>query len=242
MSLHMYEDRLRSNLLLAIAGAALFATAPASAVTYLGPIPYLSAADSPFTGMSFSYFHLENFEDGALNAPGLSAVGGSVLGPGRLTDSVDGDDGAIDGSGTGGHSYYSGGNQSLAFAFDALALGNLPTRVGVVWTDVGFTLGGQPPGFGNVQIEAFDQASASLGVHGPFPVGDGAFDGGTAEDRFLGAIHASGISRLVITMPDSDDWELDHVQYGYDVPLPASLGLFATSIALLGLTRRRRAG
>ena len=68
---------------------------------------YLSEADSPFNGYDFDSFYLENFEDGLLNVPGVSASTGSVVGPGGATDSVDGDDGTIDGSGTSGKSYLS---------------------------------------------------------------------------------------------------------------------------------------
>lgn len=54
--------------------------------------------------------------------------------------------------------------------------------------------------------------------------------GGTAEDRFLGVIHGGGISRVVISTTNSNDWEVDHVQYGL-VPAPAGLA---------ALRRRRR--
>ena len=39
-----------------------------AAVTSLGPTPYLSAADSPFAGVGFDYFHRETFEDHLLDA------------------------------------------------------------------------------------------------------------------------------------------------------------------------------
>jgi hypothetical protein len=29
----------------------------------IGPLPYLQAADSPFAGLGFNWFHLEDFED-----------------------------------------------------------------------------------------------------------------------------------------------------------------------------------
>src|SRR5438067_673727 len=98
---------------LAILGVA-FGVSSARAA-FLGPSPYLSFADSPFNGGSFGYFYLETFEDGALNTPGVTASAGSVTSPGSLTDSVDGDDGTIDGSGTAGHSYISGTSTSLTF-------------------------------------------------------------------------------------------------------------------------------
>ena len=47
---------------------------------FLGPSPYLSFADSPFNGQSFTYFHLENFESGTLSVPGVSMnVGATAL-------------------------------------------------------------------------------------------------------------------------------------------------------------------
>src|SRR5436190_16973163 len=77
------------------------------AQTLLGPTPYLSSSDSPFIGPFFSYFNLENFESGALSVPGVTPSVGMVIGPGGgLTDSVDADDGVIDGSGLLGHSFF----------------------------------------------------------------------------------------------------------------------------------------
>ena len=139
---------------------------------YLGPTPYFSFADSPFSGQSFGYFHLETFETGSPSVPGVSLPSlAVVLSPGGLTDSVDSDDGSIDGSGTGGHSLYTNfGSTSLRFTFNAGALGGiLPTHAGIVWTDVGLTT--STTGFGSVSFEAFDQFGASLGVHRPFRAG-----------------------------------------------------------------------
>ena len=113
------------------------------AATLYGPTPYLRASDSPFAGGSFSYFHLEDFEDGAMNTPGLSANAGIVLAPGINTDSVDGDDGVVDGFGQNGHSWFSNASTtSFTFTFNAAILGSLPTHAGLVWTDVGATLNG----------------------------------------------------------------------------------------------------
>jgi hypothetical protein len=78
--------------------------------TFLGPTPYLSFADSPFNGGSFSYFYLETFEDHLSNTPGVTGSPGGVtsvvFGP-SIHDSVDADDGVIDGSGLNGDSYFS---------------------------------------------------------------------------------------------------------------------------------------
>src|SRR5690242_6738717 len=47
--------------------------------TFLGPTPYLSRADSPFdlSGLGTTFF-LEDFEDHALNTPGVSVSGVDV--------------------------------------------------------------------------------------------------------------------------------------------------------------------
>jgi hypothetical protein len=214
---------------------------PARATTLMGPTPYLSFSDSPANGRSFSYFQLENFESGALAATGVTASGGSVLGPGPFTDSVDADDGVIDGLGTSGHSWYSAGNRSLSFTFDASILGALPTFAGIVWTDVGYKddgIFGPAP----VLFEAFDSLNNSLGAIGPFALGDGSVNGTTAEDRFFGVIDANGISRITISMPTSGDWEVDHLQFGLlrtSVPEPSTLFLGALGVAGLWTTRRR---
>ena len=152
---------------------------PANAIL-VAPSPYHSFNDSLFNGRSFSYFHLEDFEDHLLNTPGVSASGGgvtsAVFGP-TLHDSVDGDDGLIDGSGLDGDSYFSAsGSTGISFAFDSVVLGSLPTAVGIVWTD----------GNDDILFEAFDSSDVSLGKIGPIAFSDGSFDGGTAEDRLFG--------------------------------------------------------
>ena len=213
-----------------------------SRADYVGPTPYLSFADSPFAARSVGdpNFYLETFEDGALNTPGVTASGGSVLNPGSLTDSVDGDDGSIDGFGTAGHSYYSNGNFSLTFTFDASALGGmLPTYAGIVLTDVGFA--DPVNGFGVVFFSALDAMGNSLGEFGPTAFGDGMFGGQTAEDRFFGVTNAGGISSITIHLANSTDWEVDHLQYGSAaVPEPASLLMLGLGGGGLAMARRFR--
>jgi hypothetical protein len=208
----------------------------------IGPTPYLSSVDSPFAATPFSYFHLENFEDSSLNTPGVAASAGMVLTPATLTDSVDADDGSLDGSGSAGHTWYSNGSSSFTFTFSAALLGALPTHAGVVWTDVGFT--NAQNGFDNVTFEAFDAANNSLGIIGPSAVGDGLFGGQTAEDRFFGVTSASGIGSIRITSLSSTDWEIDHLQYGLAadtgaVPEPGTLALLIAGVAGIRFLRRR---
>ena len=56
--------RLRTFVLLTLSSVSVMAG-------YLGPTPYLSFADSPFSGLSFGYFHLETFETGSPERAGL---------------------------------------------------------------------------------------------------------------------------------------------------------------------------
>jgi hypothetical protein len=209
----------------------------------IGPTPYLSSADSPFAATPFSYLHLENFEDSSLNTPGVTASAGMVLPPAALTDSVDADDGSLDGSGSAGHTWYSNGSSSLTFTFSAALLGTLPTHAGLVWTDVGFA--SAQDGFDNVTFEAFDAANNSLGIISSSAVGDGLFGGQTAEDRFFGVTSASGIGSIRITSRSSTDWEIDHLQYGLAsaapgaVPEPGTLALLIAGVAGIRFLRRR---
>jgi hypothetical protein len=183
-------------------------------VTFIGPQPYLSVSDSPFDGVP-SVMFLETFEKGMLNAPGVVASGGSVPGGAILRDSVDADDGVVDGSGSSGRSFYSSvgdaSTSTMTFAFDARVLGRLPTRAGIVWTDVGQST--STFGVDTLVFEAFDPAGASLGTIGPIVVGDGAVSGDTAEDRFVGVAAQQGISAIEVRMNGSTDWEVDHLQY-----------------------------
>jgi len=170
-----------------LVAATLIASASlASATTFFGPQPYHTVLDSPFHYVPHSYFYVEDFEDNSLNTPGVSVAGGLAFGPSSSTDSVDGDDGHIDGSGAAGHSYWSFYFiNGMTFTFSAAALGNLPTMAGIVWTDVGQVSSGTT-GYGGVVFEAFDANGVSLGTIGPVLLGDGFLNGEASEDRFFG--------------------------------------------------------
>lgn len=209
----------------------------------LGPSPYLSAADSPFAGVAGLV--IETFEDGALNTPGVTASPAwFVSGPSVFSDSVDADDGAIDGSGTAGHAFYSAGSQtSVTFTFDAAALGgHLPTHAGLAFTDVGNVFSGSA-GFGTVTFSAFDAAGVQIGTSAVAVLGDGSAMGGTAEDRFFGVIHAAGVKRITMSMDNSADWEVDHLQYTAAVPEPSTYAMLALGVVAIGarVAKRRKA-
>ena len=226
-----------------IVAAVLFsATGIAVAQTFIGPTPYLSRNDSPFiASINAGTTFLETFESGALTTPGVSISAGSVIGPSGITDSVDADDGAIDGSGTGGHSLFSGsGATGITFTFDPVALGHLPTQVGIVWTD----------GAGTTLFEAFGPGGVPLGTIGPVAIADGSISGTTAEDRFFGVISAGGIESIRISNT-AGGIEVDHLQYGVFGPTPvatlvpvpgpsgAALVLLALALAAVAAWHRR---
>ena len=209
----------------------------------LGPTPYLcfdasvsagcGTADSPFNDEAFDYFYLENFEDHLFNTLGVTASTGGVTsvvyGP-TLHDSVDADDGIIDGSGLDGDSYISiNGPTGITFNFDETILGKLPTHAGMVWTD----------GDGDIIFEAFDSNGVSMGTIGPVPIASPLNNGATDEDRFFGAVNLNGISSIFISNT-SGGVEVDHLQYGV-VPIPAAVWLFGSGlIGLIGVARRKK--
>ncbi len=208
---------------------AALATLSASALSQLGPTPYLQTSDSPWAAsVGSSTFYLENFEDGALNTPGVTASLGNPIGPGGLTDSVDGDDGNVNGSGSAGRSFFaSGGPTGIRFTFSSGTYGALPTHAGIVWTD----------GSGNTRFEAFDGSGTSLGVINGSHA-DGSVSGTTAEDRFYGWVNPGGIGSIRISNT-SGGLEVDHLQYGA-VPEPATMTVLGLGLASLVARRRRK--
>lgn len=177
---------------------------------FVTPIGYKSFADSPLKNVAFpSYFHLEDWEDSLVNTPGVTpsstAVGSSF---GALVDSVDGDDGAVDGkcAKDGGicDSGFSGGG-TIEFTFDAAALGALPTHVGIAWTD-------GSPGCDAV-FDAYDATGTLIGTRTAAAVGDGTNTGSVDEDRFFAVVHTTGVKKIVVKS-SSGGVEVDHLQYG----------------------------
>lgn len=184
-----------SLVLVAASGAGLLAQ------TYLGPTPYLSRADSPFIP-ALPITFLDDIEDATLDLPGVTANGVVVL-PGPITDSVDADDGAIEGSGLAGHTFFNqNGSAGITLTFNPVILGGFPTHVGLVWTD----------GKGTTSFEAFGASGGSLGVHGPFSIANGTITGETDEDRFFGINNPGGVSAVKISNTQGGI-EIDHIQF-----------------------------
>lgn len=218
----------------------LSAALPSARAGLIGPSPYFSFTDSPFNPASFSYFYLEDFEDNSLNVPGVSpSAGDTSLNSGysgAIIDSVDADDGSIDGTcliaGATCYSWFSAsGSTGVTWTFDAGVLGSLPTAAGIVWTD----------GSGTVTFQAYDESDVLLGTL-TYTGADSSNYGGTDEDRFFGVTNASGISRIFLSNA-SGGIEMDHLQYGggaaeSSVPEPASL--ISVCVGLIGLFLLRR--
>lgn len=191
---------------------------------FSGPSPYLTFTNSTFDFAGFDYFYLETCEDGLINTPGIVFNSGWLVNvPSIYADSVDADDGSINGSGVAGYSFLSGGvNTNLVLTFNAAALGgHLPTHVGMVCTDIGGVMFGQF-GVGNVTFSAYDATNGYLGSITATNFGNGLFQGdspgATAEDRFFGVSNPAGISSVSMFINNSKDWEVDHLQYGYFAP------------------------
>jgi hypothetical protein len=181
-------------------------TAPGSGASagpsFFGPTPYRSVADVPvgFYAGGVPRF-LEDFEDFSLSG-GVTASSGTPA-RGSFADSVDADDGSIDGSGQAGTSF---GHPSTGFPdfIDFTFTSPLPTAAGLVWTD---SIGG------TVSFAAFGPGMQSLGQIGPFTLVQPGTTGQTAEDRFFGVHNAGGILAIRI-IDTARNFEVDHVQYG----------------------------
>lgn len=200
-------------------------------VIFLGPTPYLSSADSPFD--LSSNFYLEDFEDGELNTPGVT--GNVTIHSGfPVVDSVDADDGTIDGTGVNGISAFPGNNfcagnfcyMQTEFEFSPDTFGRLPNAVGIVWTD------GNPAD--RFFMDVYGDSEQLVGKTMLSGLGDtlgSSLEGSTSEDRFLGAIYGQGIRRVAIMQGGPHGYlEFDHLQYGVVVPEPSAGWLLGISV------------
>lgn len=211
-----------------------------AATTTFSPTAYLKHGDTPagFT-CDKCVLEIEDFEDNTLNSF-LSIDNGIIIGPNfmsgasvPLTDSVDGDDGSVDGFGLEGYSWFTQSARDVTITFAT----NVKSA-GLVFTD-------GDPNSTNFKIEAFDSGGASLGVIDAGDLADGTFTGETAEDRFLGFQDMNGaIAKITLTMDAGSGIEIDHIHWQdvtSCVPEPASAGMVMMAlVGLFGFRRRRR--
>lgn len=247
MTTHRFDQRPAIKSVAIMFACCFTADQSSAGLIFLGPTPYLSAADSPFpVDGSNPNFFLDDFEDGELNTPGIyqpfdPVSHGSIIHPSALTDSVDADDGEIDGNGNNGHSMAA--NMFITFpldppitwsfvrfGFDEEQLGRLPNAFGFTWTD------GIAPN--KVRIELFGSEWEELGQAEFAGLGDDSLAGETAEDRFIGVItHTTSIAFVQITAiyPGTPrTFELDHVQYGIlIIPEPSGVALILAYLMTL---------
>ena len=217
----------------AITSAMLVATSSASAASpvFFGPTAYLSSANIPngFYAAGGPAF-LDNLEDGALNG-NLTANAGSVISRtqwGDLVDSVDADDGSINGLGNRGHSWFAG--SGITFTFNGTT--QLPSAFGLVWTD----------GAGSITFSAHGGDGSLLGSTTFNGFADNSFSGTTTEDRFLGVHFANGVKSITISNTNGSI-EVDHIQYGQmaaAVPEPETYAMLLAGLGLMGAVVRRR--
>ena len=119
-----------------VAGAFLclfFSLQANGAITFHPGTAYLQSGDADSLFDSSWPIHIEDFEDNTIDAS--LTLSGEILPPffatgtTNLTDSVDGDDGSVDGNGNGGYSFFNDGRSILVTFAEPV------TTAGLVWTD-----------------------------------------------------------------------------------------------------------
>jgi hypothetical protein len=201
--------------------------------TFIGPIPYRSAADSPFnlSGLGTTVF-LEDFEDGLLT-PGVESGFPLFIGP-LAGNSVDADDGLVDGLDSGGHSsiaYFpeacAGSSCTVQFQwiFIEAPFGRYPTAVGIVLT-------ANSGAMGHLTVAGFGKSGNEVAIIAFEGIVSSAFD--ATDDSFIGVVNPYGISQFTFSQlrqpipgTTSLNPSYDHLQYGLYVPEPSSFALAA---------------
>jgi hypothetical protein len=201
---------------------------------FLPPSPYFSLADSPLVDMNDGTFIFEDFEDGSLDLPvGVVGYPGLIMEPSPFTDSVDGDDGIVDGSGSEGKSYRPA-LISVGFTnpptyttiyqlnFTSTEPSGLPTAVGLVITD------GLPDS--RITVTARDRNGVNTFVHYSDINFDMNSSGSTFEDRFVGVTNALGMREVAFAhhwmgFPHEARVEIDHLQFVIPEPEFGSISL-----------------
>jgi hypothetical protein len=240
---------MKCSLAVLLAYLAIHPAVSTAVVHCLPPTPYTSIEDSPFdlSGLGSTFF-VEDMEQGITTISGVYLTGpsGFAVGPAELrepgpfTDSVDADDGLVDGFGNGGHSVV----PSTYVDF--------PTFPITYQSFIDFFVEGNALGF--VWTDGFHVSDLAFQVHGQgMPLGgcnyenlmDSSNTGETSEDRFLGLIADEPFFRVTVRSrstgfePVDERFEFDHVQFGFQPvpePVPSVFAfLFLCLIALAAI-------
>jgi hypothetical protein len=189
-----------------------------------GPRPYQQRAQSPFSPDASSEFFFEDFEtyvaDGVVPILPHATTNGRIRAHKEIVDSVDSDDGLVDGrcqradagpdAGWCVSFVNAQGGPGVSIEFDP---DHLPQFAGLAWTD----------GNGFVAFEAFGAGGCLIGKLGPFSP-DGGFvmpkyhTGQTMEDQLFWAVDVEGISKIHLWGGNDGAIETDHLQYGRFAP------------------------
>jgi len=201
----------------------------AALVTY-GPTRYLQTSDSPwYQGIQNGTIYLEDFKDGLLNSPFVSA-NGRIRGPGDRR-SVDADDGVLDGRGENGGTWSAGDGEILELSFDPNEENSLPAYVGIVMTKTARA-------FERISVSTLGEANLTrlhFDLTPLFKKSNANFVFDSSEAQFVGFYAPEGI--ISVTFESARFF--DHLQYGYAVPEPGGAMLACVGFTLLVAHRRR---
>lgn len=207
-----------------------------AATTTFGPSAYLQTGDTPagfFCAGCVGW--IEDFELAEGADSFITMDNGELLGPNTfsglmnsVTDSVDGDDGVVDGTGNDGSSWFADSNSvTVSFA-------NTVKNAGLVFTD------GDRVST-NIRLEAFDSDGNSLAHIDAGDLADDMFTGETAEDTFLGFQDTDArIASITLSMDGGTGIEIDHVHWQEACVVPEPSTAIIALMGLLGLIGFRR--
>lgn len=204
--------------------------AQATLISY-GPTKYLRTSDSPwYQGIQNGTIYLEDFKDGLLNSPFVSA-NGRIRGPGDRR-SVDADDGLLDGRGENGGTWAVGDGEILELSFNPNEENLLPAFIGIVITKTARD-------FERISVSTLGEANLTRFQFDLTPLfeksnGDFLFD--SSEAQFVGFYAPEGI----VSVSFEAARFFDHLQYGYAIPEPVSAMLACAGMGFLVTHRRRR--
>lgn len=204
--------------------------AQATLISY-GPTKYLQTSDSPwYQGIQNGTIYLEDFKDGLLNSPFVSA-NGRIRGPGDRR-SVDADDGLLDGRGENGGTWAVGDGEILELSFNPNEENLLPAFIGIVITKTARD-------FERISVSTLGEANLTRFQFDLTPLfeksnGDFLFD--SSEAQFVGFYAPEGI----VSVSFEAARFFDHLQYGYAIPEPVSAMLACAGMGFLVTHRRRR--